>query len=292
MDSVAILMSTYKPTTFLDKQINSLANQTVVNNITLYIRNDGFDDNYVLDVINKWKQKIKIQYYRGKRLGPARSFWNLMMNSKIHADYYLFCDQDDVWDRDKVEKSINRLKKGYWLSFTNCRTIDSNGKVLKIEKRNPDYSLKNILPCGITQGCSMCFNNVLRNYIVSSEINCIPMHDYIVMLYAVLNGKVSYISEPLFSYRVHRNNVVAKNKNIISRLKNTGRNWNNTRKNSITLVANELLNNIPNISEENKAYLEDAKNYRKSFSSKVRMLTYKFPQKNRSYIIRILFNLI
>lgn len=292
MGNIAILMSTYKASGFLDAQIESLANQTVATNITLYIRNDGDDDEYVLKIINKWRKKLNIEYYKGRNLGPALSFWNLLMNPKIQADYYLFCDQDDIWDHDKVEKSIEKLTGKYWLSFSNCRIVDSNGKLLKVENRNPDYSLKNIMASGSTQGCSMCFNNKFRKYIMKLNITCIPMHDYIVMLYAVLSGKVYFISEPLFSYRVHGNNVVAKNKNIINRIKNTVRNWNNARQHSIVLVSDEIMTNISDLSKENKNYLEIVKNYKTKLSAKIKLLNFKFPQKNLSYIIRVLLNLI
>ena len=44
-------------------------------------------------------------------MGPARSFWKLLMNSEIQADYYAFCDQDDIWDLDKLERGVDSLKE-------------------------------------------------------------------------------------------------------------------------------------------------------------------------------------
>lgn len=52
------------------------------------------------------------------------SFWQLLMKSEVKADYYAFCDQDDVWDKDKIEKGIEKLKGSIQLYACNCRIID------------------------------------------------------------------------------------------------------------------------------------------------------------------------
>ena len=56
---VAVLISTYNGHKYLDEQLKSIAEQTVVNNLTLYIRDDGSKDN-TFDIIDKWKNKIKL----------------------------------------------------------------------------------------------------------------------------------------------------------------------------------------------------------------------------------------
>ena len=33
------------------------------------------------------------------------------MNPEIHADYYALCDQDDIWDCNKLEYAINALRE-------------------------------------------------------------------------------------------------------------------------------------------------------------------------------------
>ena len=292
---IAILMSVYNGESYLSEQIESISNQTVSDYITLFIRDDGSTDR-TLEIINTWKDKISIVVFKESNVGPAKSFWRLFTKD-IEADYYLFCDQDDVWDNNKVERSIASLEQGACLSFCNCRHINQEGMVIQ-EKRTvgiPDSSYENLFICGITQGCSMCFTKELRDYILSKNIDCIPMHDIIVMLYAITYGKISWIEEPLFSYRIHNSNVVAKNKNPFVRVRKTIWNWRNSRNNSMADVAKELIENVAEL--EKNDFLVNMSKYRSELSAKKSVL--KNPKlKNtasdckRSYICRIILNLL
>ena len=55
---IAILMSTYNGHEYLNEQLKSIANQTVVEQISLYIRDDGSTDDTV-EIIERWKSKIR-----------------------------------------------------------------------------------------------------------------------------------------------------------------------------------------------------------------------------------------
>lgn len=290
---IAILLSVYNGEKYISEQIHSLVRQTVHNNMTLYIRDDGSSDK-TIDIINQWREKIDIVIYQGLNIGPARSFWELL-KMNIDADYYLFCDQDDIWDCDKVEKSIEAITENICLSYCNCRYIDSNGQIIK-EKRlqkRPNESYENLFISGVTQGCSMCFTKSLKDFIMSKTIECIPMHDIVVMLYAKSMGDLVWIDEPLFSYRIHDNNVVAKNGNPFVKLRNSLRNWRNSRNNSMSNVAAELLNNFPNL--YCYSFLVNMSLYKTKIASKSKILNNK-ELKNvtadckRSYICRILLN--
>lgn len=210
---IAVLMSTYNGHKYLNEQIKSLASQSVAKDIILYIRDDGSSDD-TLDIIESWKSKINIVCIKGKNIGPAMSFWKLLMNPKIQADYYALCDQDDIWDCNKLERAVKALKQeeGVCLWCSNCRIIDSKGKVIQRELYNqkPDFSIDSQIVCGTTQGCAMTFDNKLRKYIMDKKIDGYPMHDFVLMTYAIALGKIIYEEQPSFGYRVHDNNVVAR----------------------------------------------------------------------------------
>ena len=48
------------------------------------------------------------------------------------GEYIAFCDQDDIWDLDKLERGVDSLKEevhpALWCS--NCRIINGEGKIL------------------------------------------------------------------------------------------------------------------------------------------------------------------
>lgn len=296
---IAVLMSTYNGHLYLDKQLESLANQTVSNDMTVYIRDDGSLDS-TFDIIDIWKKKLRIVLYKEKNVGPAMSFWTLLMKSEIQADYYAFCDQDDIWDANKIEKGIEHLKGNIHLYACNCRIIDENdGLVKKCRiKGIPNMSIQKLFVSGCTQGCSMIFSDVLCQYIRKANISCVPMHDLILMLYAKCEGRIYWDEEPRFGYRVHSNNVVAKNnKTGVQKLKTTFWNWKNSSENSMETVAKEIIPYANKWQKADRDYLMAMSNYKKSMISKWKVLM--IGKMNgvdkkalRSYRIRILLNML
>lgn len=292
---IAVLMSTYNGHKYLAEQLKSIAEQTVVNDLTLYIRDDGSKDD-TFDIIDKWKNEINIVLYKEKNTGPAMSFWQLLMKSEVKADYYAFCDQDDVWDKDKLEIGIEKLKDGIQLYACNCRIIDENNVVIKENRvfEIPDMDVQKLFISGCTQGCSMIFTDSLRNYIKDFKITCIPMHDVVLMLYAKYLGKIYWDVNPHFGYRVHANNVVAKSsKSFSEQMKTTIWNWKNSKTYSMSNVASEMLSNIADIPVDDKIFLQRISEYRRH-----RLWLLKNATKNienigavRSYAIRIIIGM-
>ena len=106
---VAILMSTYNGEKYLKEQIESLLAQTY-GNIEIYIRDDGSKDN-TIKIIKNYKEKYNnIVLKEGKNIGFINSFFELL-NLCNDADYYAYCDQDDVWMNDKIERAVKFLGK-------------------------------------------------------------------------------------------------------------------------------------------------------------------------------------
>ena len=230
MDKIAILMSTYNGEKYIRKQLDSIVHQTVANNIHLYIRDDESSDS-TIRIINEYKDRIKLTLFTGKNVGPAHSFWQLFMNPDIQAKYYAFCDQDDVWDTDKLEKGVLELSKNIdkpalWCS--NCRLIDEKGGIILQSMNNevPQFEISAQFVCGTTQGCAMMFNDELRKLVLYKGYSGNPMHDFIMMTNAIIYGTIFYDCVPSFGYRVHSNNVVEKaGKSLFLRIRGTLNRW-------------------------------------------------------------------
>ena len=269
---IAVLMSTYNGQKFLNEQLKSLAEQTVKESMVVYIRDDGSKDD-TFDIINMWKDRLNIILFKEDNAGPALSFWNLLMNPEIQADYYAFCDQDDIWDSNKLQVAIEKLSYNVCLYACNCRIINEFGQVVRKQRLEepPIINIPRLFVSGCTQGCSMVFTDSLRQYLMKLKVQCIPMHDVILMLYAVGYGDIYWDQEPRFSYRVHSNNVVAKeNKSIFKSLKTTYWNWKNSSKNSMTEVAAEMSSNVTDLTHEDALFLKKIANYRKNRFSLIR----------------------
>ena len=296
---IAVLMSTYNGHNFLDKQLESLANQTVAKIMTVYIRDDGSSDD-TFKIISKWMNQMNIVLYKESNAGPSMSFWKLLMNTDIQADFYAFCDQDDIWDSDKLEVAIKQLNRNAHLYAFNCRIIDENGKVITKERltSKPLIELRRLFISGFTQGCSMVFDDQLRRYMQHLELRCVPMHDIVLMLYALNFGTIYWDQNTHFGYRVHSSNVVAKgNKTGIQKLKTILWNWKNSSKNSMSIVADELIANAKKLKKEDVEYLACVRDYKRNAVSKWKIMTVSGmsgvgKEAMRSYKIRVLLNLL
>lgn len=300
--TIAVLMSTYNGGKYLDEQLASLAHQTVADAMTVYIRDDGSKDS-TFDIIDRWKDELSIHLQKAENVGPARSFWELMTDRSIQADYYAFCDQDDIWDADKLETAVAQLQGDCHLYCCNCRIVDAQGKLLQPAMKDaaPQMDIPRVFVTGFIQGCAMVFTNALREYILSKNISCIPMHDVMLMLYGPAYGEVFWDNAPRFSYRVHESNVTVKSqKSALKKLQSTWRNWRSSSKNSMSTVAAQMLENELPLSEKDRMFLTRMSSYRSSLQNKLWLIrcediqhipdvTYR---SLRSYKVRLLLGLL
>ena len=224
-NKIAVLLSTYNGETYIQDQIKSVLRQTQDNWI-LYIRDDGSTDNtisYINSFQKKYPNKIKILEDDLGNLKSARSFMHLL--SKVQADYYMFCDQDDIWFPSKIEQTfkkmleIERINFGKSiLVFTDLTVVDSNLDVIDVSmwhfsKINPENS-KAFYKCicnSTVTGCTMLFNNNLKNRVLPYPSEAL-MHDWWISIIASKIGIVEYLSYPTISYRQHEFNVLGAEK--------------------------------------------------------------------------------
>lgn len=263
MKSIVVMLSTYNGSNYLDAQLYSLHNQNCNCKISLYVRDDGSKDD-TLSILNRWKDRLDIYILKGNtNCGPAMSFWTLL-EQVPEADYYAFMDQDDVWDCNKLDTAILALgssnKPILWCC--NCRTINESGNIIsnKKHRKPPILTIPSQLVCGSIQGCAMVFNSTARHYVLDKHIACIPMHDLVIMTYILASGAVLYEPKPLFSYRLHQNNVIAKQgKHIKKRLCNTINNWFSDKNGkSILRFSQQLLeDNEKLINSDTKTFIEE-----------------------------------
>lgn len=214
--TVTVILSTYNGEKYITEQLDSLLLQSYPN-INICIRDDGSTDRTV-DLINKYisqhpeRQITWLNNSPTHNLGYQKSFWILLQNCPI-ADYYAFCDQDDVWSPEKVESGVRALEKYendkpllYTSSF-DYYTSDLHfmGHAQKISY--PIY-LKDILFYTPAFGFTIMINNTLRTTALSTALKYdnIP-HDNWCLKVALAFGNVIYNPIPLAKYRRHNSTV-------------------------------------------------------------------------------------
>ena len=188
-DKIAILMATYNSSQFIREQLDSLYSQSYMD-WELYIHDDGSNDN-TLDIIEQYSQRYKNIRVIGKEvkaLGPKNNFMFLLNNAD--ADYYLFCDHDDVWFPNKIELTIQQIKKNEIADRSNPVLFHSDLHIVDTElktisnsmwhyaKIRPDLLKKKnyvMVSCFIT-GCTLGINKATKELVKDMPDKAI-MHD-------------------------------------------------------------------------------------------------------------------
>jgi rhamnosyltransferase len=256
---VNILLSTYNGIKYVDELIDSIMNQDC-DCFKLLIRDDGSTDG-TGDVLFCWEQKYpeKITVVRDSKgnLGVTCSMLELVKTSD--APYMIFCDQDDVWFRQKVRtllRAIRYKEKQYpdipIIVHCEAYTTDENlhliGKDSKTSlqgyqsgRNKMQTSFTNLLLCNPVQGASMIFNQKLKQElepVLELKIKRSLVYDSVITSVCSIRGKIFFLNRPLMYYRQHAHNVVGAKKMYLWRFKNYTEKEQNELKTSNFLLLN------------------------------------------------------
>lgn len=230
---VGVLLATYNGEKYLKEQLDSIINQTYENWI-IYISDDHSTDN-TLNIVKEYKEKyvdkIIILENENKFSSAKLNFANVF-NKVDDLDYYIFCDQDDVWEEEKIVKLLYKMQeeeknnnKLPILVYSDLKIVDEKLNIINeslVRNENkflPDKNLfKHILIENYFPGCAIMFNKKLKDKVENIYVES-EMHDWWLTLVAAMCGKIIYIDEPLHLYRQHSNNTIgaSKDKNVLQR---------------------------------------------------------------------------
>ena len=225
---IDILLSTYNGARFLRQQIDSVLNQTF-QDWRLLIRDDGSQDDTVEIIREYAKQysgKIVLQKDTLGNLGCGASFSQLVSVSS--APYMMFCDQDDYWLPEKVEKSWTAMKEqeeqhpgiplliSTDLIVANENLREISPSFIRSQKLYPEAlsEVHRSLALSVSPGCTMLFNR-------AAALRFLPIpphqtHDHWVAVITAYYGRVCFLPEPTILYRQHGKNAIGSKKiNII-----------------------------------------------------------------------------
>lgn len=210
---VDILVATYNTNEkYLKKQIDSILRQTH-KNIKIYISDDNSSDEKVAEILKEYEQndkRIKL-YIQPKNLGYNKNFEFLLQQST--ANYIMFSDHDDIWGKEKVERSLKKIKEeNVDMVYCNCRQVDEDGIVLQDDyfkyKNVPLVKGKSKLAISrcVGIGCSQIITKEVKEKMIPFKKDVIA-HDWLAAFIANEGKGMCYIEEPLFDYRLHGSNV-------------------------------------------------------------------------------------
>lgn len=229
MREIAILLATYNGEKYIGEQLKSLVNQTEQNFIC-YIHDDGSNDK-TLKIIDEFKKDYpeKFVIWNYDSCKSAKNNF-LSMLSKIKEKYVMFCDQDDIWLPNKIQKTFNKMReeekkfKDFPICvFTDMKVVDeklnviSNSFFKKMKKNPENILLQQLLADNVVAGCTSMINKscieLCNKYVDAKNIK---MHDWWCALVAESCGKLVFLNETTSLYRQHSDNVVGIHKSKLN----------------------------------------------------------------------------
>ena len=223
---ITILMASYNGERFIAEQIESLLSQTEQNFI-LHVHDDCSTDKtwqILCDFSVMYPRKIMV-HRNETNSGGAK--WNfLQMLLAYQDDYVMLCDQDDVWLPNKIEITLDAMRKvqasygddAAILVHTDLAVVDEKLQPMHAsfrEMSHLDYrrvALKDQLVQNTMTGCTAMLNKPLQAYVKKFPDYCI-MQDWWLMLIAASFGHIVTLEnqKPIL-YRQHSSNAIgAKN---------------------------------------------------------------------------------
>ena len=226
MPQVTVLLATYNGSKYVRQMIDSVLAQSY-GDFHLVLSDDSSKDD-TPQILEEYAQKYphKITHYRsGLRFGNAQNHFMHLLAQFHDTPYIMFCDQDDIWHPDKMEKAFQKMKHTEQNSATptlvhpDLRVVDSS-----LQELSPSFcqmsdldgnrlTLPHLLVQNVVTGCTVMVNRALAVLACKNiPSQGILMHDWWLALIASALGTIGFLDETTIDYRQHGNNSVgAKN---------------------------------------------------------------------------------
>lgn len=213
----AIILATYNGEAYLDEQLDSIFQQSSPPSKIL-VRDDGSLDRTVA-ILKRWQAKYPQMLHlleSDRNLGIIGNFSSLL--SHVQAKRVALADQDDVWEKNKLETLEAALESQEALYPNRPHLVHSDAYVVdrNLNTLSPSFMrysgfnpLKPILGRLLTQnhvtGCTTLINAPLIQKALPLPQES-PMHDHWLALVAAAFGTIRYVDQPLIRYRQHGRN--------------------------------------------------------------------------------------
>jgi len=220
---VDILLAVYNGEKYLEEQLASIAAQTY-KNWRLVIRDDRSTDQSVAvaKAFQERHPEKQIEIYVNEHAtGSAKGNFMKLLGD-VSSEYVMFCDQDDVWLPQKVEKTLKAMRytekklgtKIPVLVHSDLYVVDEQLQMIsdsmqKYQKLPVSAKVNQLLIQNMVTGCTVMINRSLFDMLKMADgEHAIVMHDYWAALIAAVFGKIVFIKQPLIRYRQHGDNSV------------------------------------------------------------------------------------
>lgn len=208
---IAVLLSTHNGAKFLSELFESILLQTR-KDFTIFVRDDSSSDSTRQIIQDLCKSNENIFYIRDNlgRLGPKDSFHILLSTALADRrfEYFAFCDQDDIWFEQKLERAVASIGKRndptlYFSNFIIGENLSARAQFFKAPLK---VGFGNALVENVAIGATQVLNRQASEIVACLNWDNAIMHDS--FCYSVISACGVILSDdlPNMMYRTHDNN--------------------------------------------------------------------------------------
>ncbi|WOJ93179.1 hypothetical protein R0135_15530 [Congregibacter variabilis] len=222
----AVILCAHNGGMYIDEQLSSLSQQTRAPDF-VEVHDWNSADNTVSRV-SAWLDEVDhpdtcrlIEHDSSP--GPTHSFIaasRIALNNNPSATHFMFCDQDDIWHGQRIERYervLEESKRDIHLLFSDARVVDELGQLIHssfykhrrspytfpVDLESPDIALVNP-----ALGFTLCLSRHLLELLLSHASAPWQMHDWGAVILCRVYGLDSlFLPEALADYRQHSNNL-------------------------------------------------------------------------------------
>lgn len=231
MKRISIALATYNGEAYIQKQMESLLNQTRPADEVIVIDDCSTDATVKLvtqfledHALRNWKL-----YQNKENQGYKRNFYHALEYTT--GDFIFLCDQDDFWLPQKLEvmECICEKREDILSLSSSFRMVDPKGNPLD-QKEATGWSNHGLVPMEVEKGelrqipfscilqynlfpgCTTMIRRELKEKYLETSRQQMP-HDWELNLLAGSEDGLYFYNEPLIDYCIHGNNTIGQSSN-------------------------------------------------------------------------------
>jgi glycosyltransferase involved in cell wall biosynthesis len=186
--------------------IDSILNQTLKDSEIIVVDNCSVDNTE--SVIKSYNEK-RIRYFKHPNNGILAVNMNYGMK-QARGEYIAFCDDDDIWMSDKLEKQLAEFEKDDRVALvcTNGIAFDETGEMglaTKSHLHDSDFTLKSLMRINLIISSSILVKKSVIDEVgmMDEEPEIFGAEEYSLWIRIAKKYKIKYVDLPLMKYRTH-----------------------------------------------------------------------------------------
>lgn len=211
----SIAVTTYNGSKYIVELLSSIMNQTRMPDEVI-ICDDVSTDNTV-SIVKEFIRKNELTNWfiisNENNIGWKRNFRNVV--ERCTGDIILFCDQDDIWHKDKLEVmcGIIEQNRDVKVLISNYYLLSQGSKKTKAKKssKRDDGKLEHLqgkkrIGTISRPGCTFAFTREMVKIMLQYDnVNC--GHDHVIYNLGLITNSLYIVNRQLIDYRRHTSNA-------------------------------------------------------------------------------------